>query len=171
MLCLPNFWHLVPQNVVLQDWIHMRPYYPGWHLMEFLSICFIKFGTNYLRSLIARWKLLGMNTTPGKLYPGHVVLFRLRIHSLMFQAYLKVILGVSKKCCFCCALLANLLASGTTKPHFAILGSYATIFPWVAPYGIHVDLLHQIRNKLFEVLNHQVETAWSEANTMQTSPM
>ena len=68
-------------------------------------------------------------------------------------------IGTVRRCCFCCALLADFLALGTKEQHFKISGSFTTIFPWVAPYGVPGEVLHKVRDALFHILNQKVRVA------------
>ncbi|KZV77300.1 hypothetical protein PENSPDRAFT_747041 [Peniophora sp. CONT] len=64
--------------------------------------------------------------------------------------------GVSKKCCLCCSMLAGLLAkrgTETVHPRFVLPGTHATIYPWAAPYiGVPLDVLQDIRTQLLQIL-------------------
>ncbi|KAH9854408.1 hypothetical protein C2E23DRAFT_72485 [Lenzites betulinus] len=73
--------------------------------------------------------------------------------------------GVNKRCCFCCSMLADFLAkqSGdTVYPTFTFHstfdlpepgGIHTTIQPWAAPHiGIPLDALREMRTQLLEIL-------------------
>lgn len=70
----------------------------------------------------------------------------------------KCVIGVSKKCCWCCARLASLIARCERKT-FILPGSHGQIFPWALPSGISQDvagaLEADLESTLSEVLRKQ----------------
>ena len=93
----------------------------------------------------------------------------LTVISQHFQAA-QVPVGVVKKCCFCCHTLATLL-----KEHagldFVLQDTHSTIFPWVPPRGLPLDVLQKLRLTLLRVLYDTVKkTVDSTIRPTQTSP-
>ncbi|KAJ7137693.1 hypothetical protein C8R44DRAFT_975692 [Mycena epipterygia] len=74
-------------------------------------------------------------------------------------------IGVSKKCCWTCWKLGELL--GTT---FAMNGTHKTVYGWVPPGGLPVGVLERLRDALWEAY---ANTCWAELKRRrgQTSPM
>ena len=74
--------------------------------------------------------------------------------------------GVSKRCCFCCWLLAELLQHQTKfVPH----GTHGAIFPWSPPPGLPREILCTIRERLMGVLHHIVQASTVRPQSSQTS--
>lgn len=74
--------------------------------------------------------------------------------------------GVSKRCCFCCWLLAELLQPQTKfVPH----GTHGAIFPWSPPPGLPREILCTIRERLMGVLHHIVQASTVRPQSSQTS--
>ena len=74
-----------------------------------------------------------------------------------------------KKCCFCCHTLATLL-----KEHagldFVLQDTHSTIFPWVPPRRIPLDVLQKLRLTLLRVLYDTVKDTVDIIRSTQTSP-
>ncbi|KAI0808226.1 hypothetical protein C8Q74DRAFT_1434810 [Fomes fomentarius] len=92
------------------------------------------------------------------------------------RATATVHIGVSKKCCYCCARLSSLLRvwrdwNGDVKKHpvFVLPGTHAGIFPWVPPpCGIPAEVLEGMRKGLLEILFEIACGGLSRSN--QSSP-
>lgn len=67
-------------------------------------------------------------------------------------------IGVSKKCCYCCALLGNMLNEwrlkdsdrAATYPLFILPGQHGTIHAWLPPAGLPFEVLQDIRDALYK---------------------
>ncbi|VDB91680.1 unnamed protein product [Peniophora sp. CBMAI 1063] len=87
-----------------------------------------------------------------------------------------IAIGVSKKCCFCCHMLAELLAHRTEhvdspRPRFVLPGTHATILPWTAPaVGVPLGVLREMRTRLLHILHSAASSAQSQQASNQTSP-
>ncbi|KZV71477.1 hypothetical protein PENSPDRAFT_405107 [Peniophora sp. CONT] len=99
------------------------------------------------------------------------------LHSLCLQTdpAEAIPIGVSKKCCLCCSLLADLLAKRGTKttarPQFVLPGTHATIFPWAAPsIGVPLDVLKDMRTQLLQILHEIAISTKDLPQSHQTSP-
>ena len=88
-------------------------------------------------------------------------------------------IGISKKCCFCCMLLCELLhewrerQSDSVKelyPKFELPGTHASIFPWMAPAKwLPEGILEAMRARLWEIVLH-IARSGSGVKSTQTSP-
>ena len=75
-----------------------------------------------------------------------------------------------KKCCFCCHTLATLLKEHAALD-FVLQDTHSTIFPWVPPRGLPLDVLQKMRLTLLRVLHDTVKkTVDSTIRPTQTSP-
>ena len=91
------------------------------------------------------------------------------------QAAIRI--GVSKRCCFCCALLGEELnrwgremASATRAyPEFVLPGRHGIIFPWYPPPGLPVEVLRHMVRRLEEVLRDQLRSDLVADGSAQTS--
>lgn len=63
----------------------------------------------------------------------------------------KCVIGVSKKCCWCCAQLASLIARCERKT-FILPGSHGQIFPWALPSGISQEVAAALEADLRSLL-------------------
>lgn len=75
---------------------------------------------------------------------------------------------MSKKCCWCCWKLQELLSEHVlaTSPRFLLPGTRATIFPWVPPKHVPVEVTKRIRASLERILHKE----YHPTTTTQTSP-
>ncbi|KAI0759227.1 hypothetical protein BD413DRAFT_288419 [Trametes elegans] len=92
---------------------------------------------------------------------------------LFYHAPGRMDIGVSKKCCYCCDILANLI---NTSPQggltFLIPGTHGTIFPWhPPPLGINTEHLQQMRDKLFKKFHDIVTKQILGLASTQSSPV
>ena len=84
-------------------------------------------------------------------------------------------IGLSKKCCLCCALLAHALndwrdreGNGGAYPRFLLAGSHGAIYPWLPPSGLPREVLEKIRNRLWDAFVAVIQGG--EDVAPQTSP-
>jgi len=63
----------------------------------------------------------------------------------------EVVIGVSKRCCLCCHLLAEALHTHT-KMNFVLPGTRASLHPWLAPSNVPATALRSVRDDLFRIL-------------------
>ncbi|KAI0773188.1 hypothetical protein BD413DRAFT_678083 [Trametes elegans] len=91
----------------------------------------------------------------------------------LFSASGRVDIGVSKKCCYCCDILAKLInASPQGGLMISLPGSHGTIFPWLPPsFGINTEHLQQLRNKLFIQFHDIVVKQIVDLASTQLSPV
>ncbi|KAH9943057.1 uncharacterized protein BXZ73DRAFT_97118 [Epithele typhae] len=84
----------------------------------------------------------------------------------------EILIGISKKCCYCCHLLAEELASnGSPSPvKFVLQGTHATVYPWLPPDGLPLKVLQGIRAKLKEALMQAIRDELSSTGSAQSSP-
>ncbi|TFY71943.1 hypothetical protein EVG20_g1054 [Dentipellis fragilis] len=90
----------------------------------------------------------------------------------VFQAHL-IPIGASKKCCFCCDLLASLMMDsedGKASPRFLLQDTHSTIFPWIAPDGIPLSVSMEMRSRLLKIFYDSVTTYATSVPSLQTSP-
>ncbi|KAH9916958.1 uncharacterized protein BXZ73DRAFT_53519, partial [Epithele typhae] len=82
-------------------------------------------------------------------------------------------IGVSKRSCFCCDLLAKLIAERESADlQFVLPGTHSTIYPWYPPPGLPIDMLQTIKDRLIESMKKVLETAIDiEASSTQTTPL
>ncbi|TFK82797.1 hypothetical protein K466DRAFT_603381 [Polyporus arcularius HHB13444] len=83
--------------------------------------------------------------------------------------------GVSKRCCFCCWLLAELLKPGSrgiaAQSAFVLRGTHGTIFPWQPPPGVPRAVLEAMRKELLTIFNRAFNQALGvRPQSAQTSP-
>ncbi|KAH9930432.1 uncharacterized protein BXZ73DRAFT_47672, partial [Epithele typhae] len=53
----------------------------------------------------------------------------------------RIAIGVSKRCCFCCNLLARLITNRLPGPAKLILpATHSTVFAWYPPEGLPVEI-------------------------------
>ncbi|KAL7284587.1 hypothetical protein ACG7TL_001881 [Trametes sanguinea] len=86
-----------------------------------------------------------------------------------------VVIGVSKKCCWCCHLLHTLLQEHA-KHHpppitYTLPGSHAAIYSWIPPAGIPIEVLKLMRDRLFAAFNHLVCSPVTLLLSNQSSPV
>ncbi|EJF56064.1 hypothetical protein DICSQDRAFT_150620 [Dichomitus squalens LYAD-421 SS1] len=82
-------------------------------------------------------------------------------------------IGVSKKCCFCCDLLASLLTSSGEHERnltFLLQGTHSAIFPWIPPDGVPFKVLKEIRIQLLRIFYDPITVYVNSAPSLQTSP-
>ncbi|KAH9938996.1 uncharacterized protein BXZ73DRAFT_99671 [Epithele typhae] len=83
-------------------------------------------------------------------------------------------MGVCKKPCYCCFLLAQKLAStaltGNNAVKFILPGTHATVYPWVPPDGLPLAVLQSIRGDLKVVLTQAINEALRTTGSAQSSP-
>ncbi|KAH9938984.1 uncharacterized protein BXZ73DRAFT_44096, partial [Epithele typhae] len=83
-------------------------------------------------------------------------------------------IGVSKKACYCCHLLARKLASSELAENhptkFILPGTHATVFPWVPPDGLPLAVLQSIRDDLKAVLAQAINRTLQDTGSAQSSP-
>ncbi|TBU52490.1 hypothetical protein BD310DRAFT_1043038 [Dichomitus squalens] len=81
-------------------------------------------------------------------------------------------IGVSKKCCFCCDLLAHLLMRSQSggRLSFLLQGTHSTIFPWIPPDGIPFEVLKEMRIQLLKIFHSSITTYVKSVPSLQTSP-
>ncbi|KAH9916970.1 uncharacterized protein BXZ73DRAFT_105664 [Epithele typhae] len=84
-----------------------------------------------------------------------------------------IAIGVSKRSCFCCDLLAELIADReSTDLQFVLPGTHSTIHPWYPPSGLPIDILQTIKVRLLKSMRTVLETAIDiEASAAQTTPL
>lgn len=76
-----------------------------------------------------------------------------------FQTSGKVSIAASKKCCWCCALLARLLTQENTHAvEFVLPGTHALIFSWSPPQGVPLVILQKMRNVLAIAFTHEAKS-------------
>ncbi|KAI0738368.1 hypothetical protein C8Q80DRAFT_1124968 [Daedaleopsis nitida] len=88
----------------------------------------------------------------------------------------KIRIGVSKKCCFCCAVLGEELnklpvgGDGPVRyPQFVLPGQHGIIFPWYPPPGLSVEVLRNMAKRLEQALETYL-VAKLGTGRAQTSP-
>ncbi|KAI0759235.1 hypothetical protein BD413DRAFT_675065 [Trametes elegans] len=91
----------------------------------------------------------------------------------LFTVLGRMDIGVSKKCCYCCNLLAKLInASPQGGLTLSLPGTHGTIFPWLPPsFGIDTEHLQQIRDKLFIQFHDIVMKQIVDLASTQSSPV
>ncbi|KAI9056343.1 hypothetical protein FKP32DRAFT_1682307 [Trametes sanguinea] len=88
----------------------------------------------------------------------------------------EVVIGVSKKCCWCCYSLQSLLRKHNSDPSvrpvsFILPGSHATIYSWIPPPETPLEVLKTMRESLFVALNHSIFQPAAQLFTNQSSPV
>ncbi|KAI0738366.1 hypothetical protein C8Q80DRAFT_1275874 [Daedaleopsis nitida] len=88
----------------------------------------------------------------------------------------KIRIGISKKCCFCCAVLGEELnhwgreiASTGSYPQFVLPGRHGIIFSWYSPPGISANVLRKMVTRLEGALKTFLVTTLGPRSG-QTSP-
>ncbi|KAF8322353.1 uncharacterized protein EI90DRAFT_3078029 [Cantharellus anzutake] len=77
-------------------------------------------------------------------------------------------IGVAKKCCWCCNMLATLLNS--TDIQFSLPGSHGRIFPWALPsMGISYEVACSLEDKLKKQLSVAIWKMLDELKHMSES--
>ncbi|KAI0758640.1 hypothetical protein BD413DRAFT_599143 [Trametes elegans] len=91
----------------------------------------------------------------------------------LFSASGRIDIGVSKKCCYCCDILANLIHISTQGGlTFSLPGTHGTIFPWnPPPFGINTEQLQQMRDKLFKKFHDIVTKRILDLASTQSLPV
>ncbi|KAI0758631.1 hypothetical protein BD413DRAFT_496275 [Trametes elegans] len=91
----------------------------------------------------------------------------------LFCASGRMDIGVSKKCCYCCDILAKLIHTSTQGDlAFSYPGSHGTIFPWhPPPFGINTEHLQQMQDKLFKKFHNIVTKRILDLASTQSSPV
>ncbi|KAI0758560.1 hypothetical protein BD413DRAFT_675122 [Trametes elegans] len=91
----------------------------------------------------------------------------------LFTALGRMDIGVSKKSCYCCNLLAKLInASPQGGITFPLPGTHGTIFPWLPiPFGVTTEHLQQIRDTLFTQFHDIVMKQIVDLASTQSSPV
>ncbi|KAF5382873.1 hypothetical protein D9757_007334 [Collybiopsis confluens] len=64
----------------------------------------------------------------------------------------EVPIAISKKCCFLCRLLGQILSEGNSPIKFFLPGSHHQIFAWIPPPGIPDTVLMRLRDALLAVI-------------------
>ncbi|KAL7284612.1 hypothetical protein ACG7TL_001907 [Trametes sanguinea] len=80
-----------------------------------------------------------------------------------------VIIGVSKKCCWCCQALRQSLEGRTIS--FVLPGTHAVISPWLPPPGVPESVLMKMRETLFGILHDRVCKPGSDHPCNPLSPV
>ncbi|KAH9917160.1 uncharacterized protein BXZ73DRAFT_105632 [Epithele typhae] len=87
----------------------------------------------------------------------------------------RIPVGVSKKCCFCCDYLAQLLAEpsedGRPGVKFVLSGTHSTVFPWVPPSGLPRAVLVKLAKRLTDTLDEAIKTSSKDVGSTQTTPL
>ncbi|RDX43901.1 hypothetical protein OH76DRAFT_1173580 [Lentinus brumalis] len=82
--------------------------------------------------------------------------------------------GVSKRSCFCCWLLAELLKPGSrgiaAQSGSVLRGTHGTIFPWQPPPGVPRAVLDAMRKELLTIFNRTFQALTVRPQSAQTSP-
>ncbi|KAI0793632.1 hypothetical protein C8Q74DRAFT_1215184 [Fomes fomentarius] len=81
--------------------------------------------------------------------------------------------AVSKRCCYCCSTLAELLKSGSgdaAASRFVFSGTHGTIFPWSPPYGLPRKVLQTMRKDLLDIFYNAFLSSGVRPQSTQTSP-
>ncbi|KAI0793623.1 hypothetical protein C8Q74DRAFT_1365223 [Fomes fomentarius] len=81
--------------------------------------------------------------------------------------------AVSKRCCYCCSKLAELLKSGSgdaAESRFVFSGTHGTIFPWSPPYGLPRKVLQTMREDLLDIFYNTFISSGVRPQSTQTSP-
>ncbi|KAI8972227.1 hypothetical protein BD414DRAFT_469660 [Trametes punicea] len=83
------------------------------------------------------------------------------------------IIGVSKKCCWCCHFLHTALQGyeARNKLVFILPGTHSVIYPWLPPSGIPEKILKDMRASLFTRLHHEVLAPLPQYSSDQSSPV
>ncbi|OSC99731.1 hypothetical protein PYCCODRAFT_1438085 [Trametes coccinea BRFM310] len=79
-----------------------------------------------------------------------------------------VIIGVSKKCCWCCHALRQSLEGHLS---FVLPGTHAVILPWLPPPGVRESVLVKMREALFGILHARVCKPGSDHPCNPLSPV
>lgn len=66
-------------------------------------------------------------------------------------------------------MLAELL-NGRGRGEFVLPGTHATFFPWCPPRGVPLDILKEMRDKLYDIFDFQARNFISVPPSTQTSP-
>ena len=79
-------------------------------------------------------------------------------------------IGVSKKCCFCCTMLRQLLEEWCEQerldhPRFTLPGTHGVVYPWVSPPGVPVEVLRKLRAELLALLFDVVRFGYGVKST------
>ncbi|KAI0764735.1 hypothetical protein C8Q74DRAFT_1219693 [Fomes fomentarius] len=81
--------------------------------------------------------------------------------------------AVSKRCCFCCSQLAELMKPGSgvgAKTGFVLSGTHGTVFPWLPPVDVSSEVLKAMREKLLRALYNTFDDPSVRPHSAQTSP-
>ncbi|KAI0793597.1 hypothetical protein C8Q74DRAFT_1445230 [Fomes fomentarius] len=81
--------------------------------------------------------------------------------------------AVSKRCCFCCSRLAELLISGSdyaAESRFVFSGTHGAIFPWSPPHGLPRKVLQTMREELLDIFYDAFISGGVRLHSTQTSP-
>ena len=66
-------------------------------------------------------------------------------------------IAMTKKCCYCCDLLGQILNSGRGTDHqFKLPGAHGMIFPWIPPADLDATVLSRIKDILVEEVRKEV---------------
>ncbi|KAH9930435.1 uncharacterized protein BXZ73DRAFT_101809 [Epithele typhae] len=83
-------------------------------------------------------------------------------------------IGVSENCCFCCDLLAQLIAERQTSGvRFILPSTHSTVFSWYPPEGLPVEILRAMKDRLLAAVRDTLVAAKEsveKAGSLRTSP-
>ncbi|KAI0363962.1 hypothetical protein BV20DRAFT_974999 [Pilatotrama ljubarskyi] len=87
----------------------------------------------------------------------------------------EVVIGISKKCCRCCSLFAQHMATslqeGQEELHFVLPGTHSIIYPWLPPaFGVPDHVLASMRRVLFATFHHVAVQHDAGFTSTQSSP-
>ncbi|KAH9930423.1 uncharacterized protein BXZ73DRAFT_101798 [Epithele typhae] len=83
-----------------------------------------------------------------------------------------IAMGVSQKCCYCCHLLAQLIAERQSdRVQFVLPGTRSAVLPWYPPDGLPIDVLKRMRDELYDAVRERVADATFVPGSTQTIPL
>ena len=65
-------------------------------------------------------------------------------------------IATSKKCCYGCFLLGEILHEKKEK-RFRLYGTHGRVHPWMPPVGLDVDILLALKSRFVEMLNQVIQ--------------
>ncbi|KAJ7650300.1 hypothetical protein FB45DRAFT_887517 [Roridomyces roridus] len=85
-----------------------------------------------------------------------------------FSVQVRIAIGVAKKSCPCCRMLAAILNKKGAK--FEVPGSHTTIFPWVPPKSLRDSVLQEMEKELLGIALGLLEKTHATASSRSSSP-
>ncbi|KAH9930437.1 uncharacterized protein BXZ73DRAFT_101811 [Epithele typhae] len=82
-----------------------------------------------------------------------------------------IAIGVSKKCCYCCHLLARLVTERLGGVQLILPGTHSIVVPWHPPDGLPIDILKRMTEKLFQAVRERLTDATVVPSLTQTTPL